>query len=446
MAKIVVSMYNFARHKKDYTIMAPFYEAFVNGLKEHGNDVLCYFFKEWNKNFTEEIPSDLLNELKSFDADLYIFFNNNFWDITGYFDKPILIYDVDSPSLYGNKEAIQKNPNKYKIICLQESNIPVIHEMFAVPQENVICMPSFTEIHNDKAVITDKNIVFVGANWTWGGCKFVHDYMKQTLSEEERKAAKLVYDKYMAYPFVSSDEIYKELGLNVEKKLEISSDKETQGRISGVRRLDYLNEIADLGLEIHGLYWDHEHTKFFPAVAMSYDRNEIFSLKENQELYNHAKIGFNISHIQAVSGFSWRVCDIMASNACIVTEYKSSFGELFPNLNIPMYRSKQEAHELCKKLLESPEERLDIVCQCNEIIDKNFRFIHLLEKMEDFMHMSLRNQQVGTLRFIHDGKPTENEEKKSIVETEKKIMLYDRVIRKTHHLLGKYLKNKGIAL
>ena len=307
---------------------------------------------------------------------------------------------------------------------------------------------SFTEIRNDKSVVPEKNIVFVGANWTWNGCQFVRDFVQQNITEEERIAAKLVYEEFMRNPFVSSETIYTRLGMDVNKKLPISYDKEITGRISGVRRMDYLNEIADLGLELHGTYWDQENIRYFPLLALSYNKKEIFSLEENQELYNSAKIGFNVSHIQAVSGVSWRVCDIMASNAYIVTEEKESFRQLFPGLKIPTYTSKYEARILCQKLLDSEEERLEIVSECNKIIEENFRFVHILEKLESFMKMNLHGCSEGTLQFIHDGEAVKNEKTVGVVEVPKeenreKIHLFDRAIRKTHHLMGKYLKKRG---
>ena len=78
MANILISMYNFARDPKDYNIMPPFYEGFVQGLLGAGNNIFCFFHKDYNYNFSEDIPKTLLQELREFYPDVAIFFNNNF--------------------------------------------------------------------------------------------------------------------------------------------------------------------------------------------------------------------------------------------------------------------------------------------------------------------------------------------------------------------------------
>ena len=115
----------------------------------------------------------------------------------------------------------------------------------------------------------------------------------------------------------------------------LNNPVENAGRLSGLRRVRYLSAVADLGLELHGLYWDQACMAYFPEVAFCYNRAPISSLTENQALYNRSKLAINTNHLQAVSGFSWRVCDIMASNACLVTEFKPDMLELFPNVPLP---------------------------------------------------------------------------------------------------------------
>lgn len=438
MAKVFVSMYNFARHKDDYTIMPPFYETFVNGLKNAGNDVLCYFHKNFYMDFSGEMPKEVFEKFKSFDADIYIFFNNNFWDVTKYTDKPILVYDVDSPIFYKNLDKLKENPERYKFMTIQKGSTKVITDTFSIGDDRVGYVPPFTGVQKDENAEIKQNISFIGANWGWEGCKFVNDFMIKDISEEERYMAKMVYDEYTKEPFNTSDEIYERLGLNPKNKIKINNDMNSASRISGIKRLQYLEAISDLGLVIRGLYWSHPNTRYYPGVAFAYNKAPIFSLKENQDVFNSSKISFNINHIQAKTGFSWRVCDIMASNACLVTEYKPDYKEVFPNINLPTFTNIYEAREVCRKLLESPEERKEIVSACNEFIDKNYRFENTLGIIEDFMNVSMHDkEQEGSLEFIYD-KPVKQEN-----PAEKKIFIGNRAIRKVHHLLGIYLKKKG---
>ena len=212
MAKVFVAMYNFARHKKDENILPPFYDAFVNGLKNSGNDVLCYFHKEWRKDFSGDIPEDVLSDMRAFDADMYIIFTAHFWDVTKYFDKPVIIYDVDSPTAYNNTIGIKRAPGLHKFISMQESCIPMIRDMFGVPEKNICYIPPFTEIHSEANAKCEHNIGFVGANMIWAGVRFVHDFVTKEPTPEEMEAALRAYRRYETHPFNENGELYESIG------------------------------------------------------------------------------------------------------------------------------------------------------------------------------------------------------------------------------------------
>ena len=56
MARIFIALYNFGRKKDDFTAMPPFYESFITGMKEAGNDVLCFHQKTFTRSFDDPIP------------------------------------------------------------------------------------------------------------------------------------------------------------------------------------------------------------------------------------------------------------------------------------------------------------------------------------------------------------------------------------------------------
>ena len=60
--------------------------------------------------------------------------------------------------------------------------------------------------------------------------------------------------------------------------------------ISGLRRLDFLSAVADLGLEIRGAYWNIECLRLLPEIFLCYNNKQVYSLKDNEEFYNSAKI------------------------------------------------------------------------------------------------------------------------------------------------------------
>ena len=110
MANIVVAIYNPLIRQGG---MYPYFETFLNGLKDFGNNVLCFEKTSLDKELDMDVPEVLLEKIRDFKPDLFIFFNNQFWDVTKYFDVPIIIYDVDSPNAFCNLEKLKKN-KRYK--------------------------------------------------------------------------------------------------------------------------------------------------------------------------------------------------------------------------------------------------------------------------------------------------------------------------------------------
>lgn len=397
MANILVSMYNFARDPNDYNVMPPFYEAFVEGLRKAGNHVFCFFHKKYDMDFSGEIPPSLQEALKRFSPDLAIFFDNNFWDITRLFDIPVVVYDVDSPLYIKNREQLLARPGRYTFISIQKSGVELLRELFHASPADVAYMEPFTEIRSDDTVSPEYNISFVGANWLWGGASFAVE-LNRHLSSEDREKARQVLSRFMENPLTQPEEEY----ASTTGRL-IGDAKECSNRLSGIRRARILSAVSDLGLELRGLYWDHASMNYYPELALCYNKEPLFSLRDNQDFYNRSRIGICTQHIQAVSGFSWRVCDIMASNACLVTEYRPDMSSLFGNVDIPTFSTPAEARSRCRELLEHESLRKEIVEQCHAVIDARFRFRHLLEKLEDFLQMNLSTgAEEGTITYFSD--------------------------------------------
>jgi spore maturation protein CgeB len=154
--------------------------------------------------------------------------------------------------------------------------------------------------------------------------------------------------------------------------------------LSGEKRLRALSTVADLGLELYGTENWQDTYYYDSKINMSHIRKRVYSIEHNQDIYNRSKIGINVPHLQATSGFPWRVMDIMASNVCLVTDYHTDFDRLFGNIPIPTYNSSGEAYEVCRKLLNDENRRKDIVMQCQQVVDSRYRFKHLLVKLEEY--------------------------------------------------------------
>lgn len=435
MANIVVAIYNPLIRQKG---MYPYFETFLNGLKNAGNNVLCFEKIAAETVLNEEVPEEYLAKIKNFKPDLFIFFNNQFWDISKYFEQPIIIYDVDSPNVYCNIDKLKKN-KRYKYLTIQKAGIDIIQNALEDRGIEVKYIPPFTGVKAENIEQTI-NIGFCGSHWLWNDFTQIEEFLSKNPSDYDRKIAKEIYKTFQEYPFCTSDVLYKNLNVSVDKKLDIKNLYQFTTRVSGVKRLRCLLELEDLGLEIRGYLWNSPTAtplKAFPELLLSYSNKVVNNNLTTQNFYNSAKIGFNTNSIQAKSGFSWRVFDILASNACLVTEYTSditSFG-----FDILSYKTPQEARSICENLLKNENLRKEYVQKAHEVIDKNHRFSSVLPIIEDFVGMKLRSDFSGTLEIVNTDNVSNSQKSQK-----RKLKLKDKIRYKIWKHLDKKLKKKNL--
>lgn len=434
MARIFVSLYNFCKKQDDLKAMPPFFEGFLKGLEKAGNEVVCFQTrKTTERGFEKKIPPKVKKNLLEFNPDLCIFFNNCFWDVTDFLDCPIVIYDVDSPTEFDNKEKIQKNISRYLFIYNQTKGHLPICELLGASKEQCYYIPFYTEIQAEDEFV-DKNIVFLGTNWLWKGLDFWRHYMWQEPAERDVEKAQQVIDEFTKYPFKDADEIYQELNNYPHYKIDLGDLRRCGHEISGYRRIKFLEAVSDLGLQINGSWWFSPWVAYYPEVLKCVDKKQIWTLEENQRLYNSAKLAISTKHIQAQDGFSFRILDIMASNACLVAEYCADLEKLFPNVELPMFRTPEEERQLCMELLADEPRRRKIVEAVHQVIDEKYRFSNVLDCLERFLKMNLHSDLEGSLEIRI---PWENSQK----EIDKS--LFKKVHKKLQSLLfmlgGKHL-------
>lgn len=414
MAKIFVALNNFCRIPENYSAMPPFYESFVNGLKDAGNEVKCFQTKivSGHKRCEGEVPQELAGILSAFCPDLCIFFNNNFWDVSKIVECPIVIYDVDSPLEWQNKEAIEANLGRYLFVYNQSKGKEVLDETFH-PEEKQSCyIPFFSELRHDSSVEFENNIVFLGTNWVWKGYNFLNSFIRQDPTKEDVQKAMEVMQEYIHQPLKPAAELYYDLENCPHDRIDFGNLSRASFEISGLRRIRYLNAVADLGLEVNGYYWDIDMMNYFPELLACVRHKTIWTKEDSEKYYNSAKIAMNSNHIQAVNGFSFRVCDILSSNACLVSEKSADLKEFFPF--VPTFESPAEAREQCIKLLNDESLRQDIVARSHEVIDRNFRFANVLAGLEELTGLCLHTEHCGQLQIF----PASSEEYKKMVPEE----------------------------
>lgn len=148
--------------------------------------------------------------------------------------------------------------------------------------------------------------------------------------------------------------------------------------ISVNSRVQALNALSDLGLKLYGTQnWDTVG-QYSMQLLRCYQFDTFIKTREQLvDVYQRSKIAFNISHHQAVDGLPYRIFDIMASDALLLTNYRENsdlyrlFGKDMP---VPMYKDPVELRRLSIHYLEHEDERLSLVERCNKLMRDDFSF------------------------------------------------------------------------
>jgi hypothetical protein len=426
MAKIFISFFDGIVDKNNPNAMSCHYESLLMELKKAGNDVLYFNHKVWNKNFGKA-PSNFIEKIKLFNPDFIISFDNRCFNLAKDFDCPIIIWEADSFLYFSNIEDIKKNPNRYIYIVGQSVLVEKIKSTFSITSPNVYYLPSATSICSEN-LPQKTNISFIGTKFN--SPDIVSEFMHKNPSKSEINQFKQALSLVEKYPFLLDQEVFKKLNITSTNILDCFTVKSAIATLSVKNRTQILATAADLGLEIYGPESWMDDLLAEPNLVLSYQNRLVYTLKQNQDIYNSSKISININHAQAQTGFSWRVCDIMASNSCIVTDPKKDLELLFPNIKIPTFNNRYDAYRVCKKLLKDENLRYDIVKSCQEIINKKYRYSHLFNHLSQILGIKLVLNKNGHLtRLIQQQHALDTNVKFNFrAETRFKLMYYSTLM------------------
>lgn len=393
MARILVTFFNGMYDENDSSVMPIFYEGFIRGLENAGNCVAAVSHPWFGAEFGP-INDELKKSIIDFAPDICFSFNNCFYDLSDVVECPIIIYEVDSPVYFSNKEIIRSKPDRFLYFLMQSSSVDVMIKQFGVNPKRIFCLPGFSEVYFDRNIQPSTNVVFIGSRFTRGSVNLFHRFMEGNPSENELDIWKKCINEIRLNPQISAKELIYKYLITSELVASHLVVPEILQVLSGEKRIQVLSAMAELGLELYGTSnWGNEYYGN-TNLNFAYNNRRVYSIQHNQEILNASKIGINVSHIQAKSGFPWRVMDIMASNACLVTDYHSDFEKEFPELVdiIPIYDNSFDAYLMCKKLLQDEQWRKDIVLNCNNVINERFRFANLLKKMEEYSNVVMHEE------------------------------------------------------
>lgn len=398
MSRILVAFYNGIKSERNPNAIPIFYESFLNGLCKAGNEVKTYahnYFGNIEWGSIEKNP-EVKKEVMDFDPQVCILFNNAFFDISDIVDCPIIVYEVDSPDVYANPEALATKKDRYLYFIAQEKSRDRIKQLFGPEDDYIRTVPFFSEIQANNDYCLEKvNISFIGSFFRLAKDNAFLRFMRVEPTYEILNDC-LKYYKWMSNNPLEDENVFwnSEKNFFTERCRKLFFPFDVVHDLSNEKRIQVLSVIEPLGLKIYGSKeWAFEYYNNI-NLNMAYDPTEIYSLKNNQDVYNSSKIGISIAHLQAIDGFPWRIMDIMASNACLVTDYHSGFDRAFPKLKgvIPIYENAGEAYVQCKKLLQDEPLRQNIVLQCQEVIEEKYRFRHCLRTIEEYLGMNLHEK------------------------------------------------------
>lgn len=233
------------------------------------------------------------------------------------------------------------------------------------------------------------NVSFIGSLFSLGQTNVFEAFIQGKPSVEEKRMMENCLRELRRNPQVTVTNLIYKYNITSELVARHLDLQQLLMMLSREKRLKVLSGVADLGLELYRTEnWDNTYYND-SKLNMAYMRKKVYSVEDNQNIYNKSKIGINVSHLQETSGFPWRVMDIIASNACLVTDYHEDFKRLFGNIPIPTYESELEAYEVCRQLIKDESRRKEIVLQCQEVIENKYRFRHLLPRLEEYSGITL---------------------------------------------------------
>ncbi len=392
MAKVLLSFSSHLFVNGEFKLIS-YYEGLIKALEKSGNQVMVvncaeFLLKSWNSNNQESgfIDSDKLKaDVKVFSPDLVISFNNTKLSfIEEQFDCPIVIWEADSFTFYNDKEKILANPERYHFFCLS-SNAREQIKSNGISENQIHMINSGTAV---EAELLEKfhNVSFIGSNF-----KGPHGLNKLLLDHNTLDVKRAV--RYLSENFYSDPEGYlKERGLSFI--LDYLKPQDFGAISSAQNRICTLSLMSDLGLALFGTSSWLDTVEACPNLAMAFHPQAVYSLRHNQDIYNHSHLCLSVSHAQAVDGFPWRIMDIMASSGCLISSYNSGIERFTKGyVDIPMFHSSAEAYDIARKLLKDDVHRAEIIAGSQACIQAKGRWEHRFQEIEDALGICLINPE-----------------------------------------------------
>lgn len=344
-----------------------YYDGMISALLEEGHNVLQiitsnFLSHPWNgsnRPYSEFKRQRVLKEVVAFKPDLIISFNNSSIEgIEDALDCPIALWDADSFRFFNDKKKLLKNQDRYCYFAFSSTGLDDYDKEIDSKAAIKARVPSATHVRH---LDTEKryNISFIGNAF------FNSDTLQLFLKDHPE------------FVDLAEDEISKisDFKTSIAGKRGIRKT-ELLFQSSGLGRANVVFNLFDYDIKIFGDQEWYNIGSLDSRVFKAYDPSKVYSLAHNELIYNRSKISLNVSHKQNITGYPWRVLDIMASSSALITDSKPDFIRDFPGIKAPIYNSISDLLRLTSNLLEDEAWRKEYVFQCNNAVDEGFRWKH----------------------------------------------------------------------
>ena len=372
----------------------PFMEEMVKGFTQLGIDVDVYIGNEFTEDrgingISKGINLDnLTNHIRNQKYDLAVSFNNSMLSrkFIDFFDCKIVSWIVDDfnhtfqHDNLGLFDAFKFNTQI--IISSTELQERLEYEIAGV-SKRLNFLPTATQVTDSETGNFNHetyNISWVASFLDSKGTEllFQHSLPNKKHCELIRQCiVKLENNQVIDYNDKVEGIVIDDF-INMHKWSRNFFEMQLQNMLSNQHRTEAVERLNKYGLALFGNSgW---------ANAISCSRGVFDSLqaesqvKKHQDLmnvYNSSKICINISQVQSGGALPYRVLDILASNAMLITKYneKSDAFRIFgKDCPIVMYKNLDDLEHLCRYYLEHEEERVEIVKKCNAMLESGFSF------------------------------------------------------------------------
>lgn len=184
-------------------------------------------------------------------------------------------------------------------------------------------------------------------------------------------------------------------------------EMQVQNVVSNDSRISVANALHQLGLHLFGNREWMSAAAYHPKIVDVYhDGGKISSHSDIMRIYNSSKICINVPQVQTDSALPYRVIDILASDALLITKYhpeSDAFAMFGKDCPIVMYKDIDDLACLCEYYLSHEDERLASVRRCNDLVKNGFDF---KDRCKDILNLAGvtcegNTSDTGYLKYIN---------------------------------------------